>query len=351
MFSKENKGEINHLKQRKNEIQVQQHIFDLEKTILLNQDCINKIIPTLNLKENEKNKLLDSISKIYKYFNNKKEYRQKIKDLNGKILMNKQIIEEFKRRRDEIVFFHKDQIHNVEASVIKKGGAVKQFQKKFNEVEVFIQRQSKLPENIEKYGKWNSFTLIPFMKKNEDLLKRKCFYEKEINKIKEKIDIIGKETNDIKEENNKNNKNKNKCVTNKERMKEVEKYFNKYLKLYENDKEFYNLKFNILSDKNIKKSIIPSFKSKNPISNLDINLNLLEPGIAELETNLKKVVENEELKIDEKEHLNQMNIELNKINDKFEIELGKENEENNLKENGINPPKNDNWGSVNDLGF
>ena len=223
--------------------------------------------------------------------------------------------------------------------------------KKFNEVEVFIQRQSKLPENIEKYGKWNSFTLIPFMKKNEDLLKRKCFYEKEINKIKEKIDIIGKETNDIKEENNKNNKNKNKCVTNKERMKEVEKYFNNYLKLYENDKEFYNLKFNILSDKNIKKSIIPSFKSKNPISNLDINLNLLEPGIAELETNLKKVVENEELKIDEKEHLNQMNIELNKINDKFEIELGKENEENNLKENGINPPKNDNWGSVNDLGF
>ena len=130
MFSKENKGEINHLKQRKNEIQVQQHIFDLEKTILLNQDCINKIIPTLNLKENEKNKLLDSISKIYKCFNNKKEYRQKIKDLNGKILMNKQIIEEFKRRRDEIVFFHKDQIHNVEASVTKKGGAVKQFQKK-----------------------------------------------------------------------------------------------------------------------------------------------------------------------------------------------------------------------------
>ena len=46
----------------------------------------------MNLKENEKNKLLNSISKIYKFFNNKKEYRQTIKDLNGKILMNKQII-------------------------------------------------------------------------------------------------------------------------------------------------------------------------------------------------------------------------------------------------------------------
>jgi hypothetical protein len=134
-------------------------------------------------------------------------------------------------------------------------------------------------------------------------------------------------------------------------MKIIEKYFNNYLKLYENDKEFIKLKINIISDKNIKKSVIPSFKSRNPISNLDIHLNLLEPGIAELESNLKKVVENEEIKVDEKEHLNQMNIELKKINDKFEIELGKEANENNSKEKEIKPLENDNWGSVNDLGF
>ena len=81
----ENKEEVNRLKHRKKEIQIQEHIFDLEKTILLNQDCINKIIPTLDLKENEKKKLLDSISKIYKYFNDKKENRQKIKNINRKI--------------------------------------------------------------------------------------------------------------------------------------------------------------------------------------------------------------------------------------------------------------------------
>jgi hypothetical protein len=305
----------------------------------------------MNLKENEKNKLLNSISKIYKFFNNKKEYRQAIKDLNGKILMNKQIIEEIKRRRDEIVFFHKDQINNAEASVTKKGGAVKQFQKKFYEVEVFIQKQSITPENVAKYGKWKTFTLVPFMKKNEDLLKRKCFYEKEINKIKEKIDIIEKETHNIKDKSKNKNKDKNKNVINNQRMKIIEKYFNNYLKLYENDKEFIKLKINIISDKNIKKSVIPSFKSRNPISNLDIHLNLLEPGIAELESNLKKVVENEEIKVDEKEHLNQMNIELKKINDKFEIELGKEANENNSKEKEIKPLENDNWGSVNDLGF
>ena len=234
----EKKGEINHLKQRKNELQMRQHISDLEKTILLNQECISKIIPTMDLKENEKKKLISTIEKINKFFNNKKEYRQKIKDLNGKILMNKQIVEEIKRRRDEISFFHKDQIKNVEASVTKKGGAVKQFQKKFNEVEIFIQRESVTPNNMEKYGKWKTFTLIPFMKKNEDLLKKKCFYEKEINKIKEKINVV-----EIEKENLKDFKNVNNKIDN-QKMISVDKYFNNYIKLYENVKEFCSLKMN-----------------------------------------------------------------------------------------------------------
>ena len=303
----------------------------------------------MDLKENEKKKLLTAIEKIYKYFNNKKEYRQKMKDINGKILMNRQIIEEIKRRKDEIVFFHKDQINNLEASVTKKGGAVKMFQKKFTEVEIFIQKESKTPENMEKYGKWKNFTLIPFMKKNEDLLKRKCFYEQEINKIKEKIDLTEKETNKMKEENKNKNKNVN-IILNNDKFKLIEKYYNNNLKLYESNNELLKLQRNILSDKNTKKSIIPSFKSKNPISNLDVNLNLLEPGVVELELNLKKVMENEELKIDEKEQLNKMNLELNKINDKFEKELGKEIGENDLKGKEIKPPENDNWGSLNDSG-
>ena len=185
----------------------------------------------MDLKENEKKKLLTAIEKIYKYFNNKKEYRQKMKDINGKILMNRQIIEEIKRRKDEIVFFHKDQINNLEASVTKKGGAVKMFQKKFTEVEIFIQKESKTPENMEKYGKWKNFTLIPFMKKNEDLLKRKCFYEQEVNKIKEKIDLTEKETNKMKEENKNKNKNVN-IILNNDKFKLIEKYYNNNLKLY-----------------------------------------------------------------------------------------------------------------------
>ena len=136
----EKKSEINHFKLRKNEIQIQHHIFDLEKTISLNQEMINKIIPTLNLNDKNKKTLLNHVQKIYKYFNNKQEYRYKIKNINSKILMNKQIIEEIKRRKDEIVFMHRDQITNMENSVNKKGNAVKLSQRKFKEVEIFIQR-------------------------------------------------------------------------------------------------------------------------------------------------------------------------------------------------------------------
>ena len=77
---------------------------------------------------------LDDVRDPYKYFNNKQEYRFKIKNINSKILMNKQIIEEIKRRKDEILFMHKDQINNMEHSVNKKGNTVKSSQKKFKEV-------------------------------------------------------------------------------------------------------------------------------------------------------------------------------------------------------------------------
>ena len=326
---------------------MKQHIYDLEKTISLNQDCINKIIPTLDLKDDEKKKLLRSVEKLYRYFNNKQEFRQKIRDIQSKMLMNKQIIEELKRRKDEVAFMHKDQINNLKESVTKKGSGVKAFQKKFNEVEVFIQKESITPENVEKYGMWKSFTVVPFMKKNEDLLKRKCYYEQEINKLKKNIESIQKENDSIKE----GKKRDQKIISKKDKNKVIEKYYNNYLKLYGNKKEIMKMQYNLLSDSNLKKSAIPSIiKAKNPISNLDVNLNLLEPGIVELQLNLKKFEESEEIKMDEKEHINQMNLDLNKINDKFEKELKSENNEHNLKDKELKPPENDDWGNIIDAG-
>ena len=57
---------------RKNNLKIQQHISDLENTLLINQECLNKMIPVLELKQTEKNKLISNINKIFNYFNEKK---------------------------------------------------------------------------------------------------------------------------------------------------------------------------------------------------------------------------------------------------------------------------------------
>lgn len=303
---------------------------------------INKIIPTLNLSEKNKKTLLNNIQNIYKYFNNKQEYRFKKKNLNSKILMNKQIIEDIKRRKEEIVFMHKDQITNMLNSVNKKGNTVKLSQKKFKELEIFVQRESKKEENLENYGKWKTFTINSFMKKNEELLKRKCFFEVNIKKTKNNLEKIKNEIVDFKKEKIVNN---NLGVTFGYRISYIEKLYKNNFKIFENEKEFFKVIGRKIFENNSKKLLIPTFKSKNPISSLDIKLNLLPPGIVELELNLKKM-ESEETKVDEKEKepLNKINIDINKINENFEKELAKESGDNSdFKGNEIQPPENEDW--------
>ena len=167
---------------------------------------------------------------------------------------------------------YKDQMTNLSENVTKKTSLVKQFQKKFSEVEIFIQRESQTEEHIEKYGKWKTFTVIPFMKRNEDILKKKCFYEEEINKKKKDIQNLEKENGilkDNKEINNINNIN----IT----EKDIKNYYDKVIDINKKENELMKCYLNIISENNFKKEIIPTFKSKNPISNLDINVKLFEP--------------------------------------------------------------------------
>ena len=89
-------------KRRKNSLKIQQHISDLENTVLINQECINKMIPSLGMNETEKNKLLSNMNKILNYFNEKKKIRKKINEINSKMLINKQIIEEIKKEMKDI---------------------------------------------------------------------------------------------------------------------------------------------------------------------------------------------------------------------------------------------------------
>jgi hypothetical protein len=232
------------------------------------------MIPLLQLNQTQKNKLIASIKKITNYFNDKKAYRKKKNEINSKMLINKQIIEEIKRRRDEGYLMYKEQTSNLSESVTKKTSLVKQFQKKFSEVEIFIQRESQTDEHIEKYGKWKTFTVIPFMKRNEDILKKKCFYEEEVNKKKKEIENLEKENGLLKYKNEININNINDTNI-------IKEYYEKIMDINKKENELMKCYLNIISENNFKKEIIPTFKSKNPIVNLDIDVKLFEPKKAQ----------------------------------------------------------------------
>ena len=269
----ENNTDIERIR-RKNNLKIQQHISDLENTVSLNQECINNMIPLLQLNQTQKNKLIASIKKITNYFNDKKAYRKKKNEINSKMLINKQIIEEIKRRRDEGYLMYKEQTSNLSESVTKKTSLVKQFQKKFSEVEIFIQRESQTDEHIEKYGKWKTFTVIPFMKRNEDILKKKCFYEEEVNKKKKEIENLEKENGLLKYKNEIKINNINDTNI-------IKEYYEKIMDINKKENELMKCYLNIISENNFKKEIIPTFKSKNPIVNLDIDVKLFEPKKAQ----------------------------------------------------------------------
>ena len=74
----------------------------------------------MNLKQDQKRKLMNNFEKIVNYFKTKKQLRLDINEINGKILINKQIIEETRRRNEENYLYYKDQIIELTDNVNKK---------------------------------------------------------------------------------------------------------------------------------------------------------------------------------------------------------------------------------------
>ena len=67
----------------------------------LNLNLINSVFPSINLKEEDKNKLIQKFKNLQNLFDKKITLFKKKKDINGKILINNQILEENKRIKNE----------------------------------------------------------------------------------------------------------------------------------------------------------------------------------------------------------------------------------------------------------
>ena len=91
------------------------YVFDLNKTLELNMDLLEKAISTWEVKE-EKEKLSESLKMIKENYKKKNKMKQSVATKASKLLIEKQIVEELKRKIEENNEFYKDQIKENEES-------------------------------------------------------------------------------------------------------------------------------------------------------------------------------------------------------------------------------------------
>ena len=181
-------------------------IYDLNCTLNLNlkviQDFIKSSqIPKLN-NQQIKN-LQNKIDKISKQINERQQLKKEKEKCFGKKLVNSQIFQEEKSRKEENINIIKETYEEYIGFSKKKDIAIRKCHKKFNEIQIYIRRES---QSFPKYKRiYGNFSIDNFILENENMLRLK---EKLKNFIIEKnlsIPILINEINDMK---NKNDENK-----------------------------------------------------------------------------------------------------------------------------------------------
>jgi hypothetical protein len=146
-------------------------------------------------------------------------------NIKSKQLVNNQIIGEIKRRIVETSKFYDDKINDINSVINKKVIYLKKSQKKFNEIQIYIRRES---QNFPRYKKiFANFLIKSFILENESLMRYKKKLNDEEDKKKVNIRIIHNEIKEMKNQkkirkkdgNHKEN-NKNIIVLNKTSAKD-----------------------------------------------------------------------------------------------------------------------------------
>ena len=111
-----------------------------------------------------------------------------------------------------------------------------------------------------------------------------------MNDLEKENEIFREKSNNMNNNDENNVIKENREIDEKNKLKE---YYENVIDLNNKRIELMKCRLNIISENNFKKSIIPTFKSKNPISNLDIDIKLFDPG--KEENNIENEEEGQEL--------------------------------------------------------
>ena len=313
---KNSQNKNNSSKQKKNNLYDLQHTLDINIEIL--KTFFKNTTSTMTLLNQDK-LILDKLESFIAKYNKKKEIIKKIKEIKSKNLIQMQIFFEFKRKLQETLNNCKESLLDNEDAVNNKDEYVKLFQKKFVEVEIYLQRITADMENKQRKKYYQNYKMETFTnlnatlnKKKETLLEDIEKYKKEKKKLKSENKSIKKEEKKIMEEENKREEKKEKedqLIMKKNKLNEK-----KYKELIKKKVTKVNLLKNFMNNNcNIDLLINGNGNNKNNKSNYkEKELEDDDEDIKEGEINKKKIsmfkkVEVKKNKNNERKYVNKNN--------------------------------------------
>ena len=202
------------------------HLFDLQKTLDINFEILKTFC------NNNDTMLIEEISKLNEIYKKKSDLISQMKEKKSKILIESQIFYDVKREFDENTENYRDSIIEAQDNVNNKEEYVKLFQKKFVEVEVYLNRITADMADTERKEYYQNYKMADFTDLNNLLLNKKNKLTKQIEKFSNDIEKIEKDNQKLIEEEDqekiqkKESKNSEDMLNNEVKKKQLDKKIN-----------------------------------------------------------------------------------------------------------------------------
>lgn len=237
------------------------YLHDLSCTLAINLNNISQIKNTEKITINQMDIIRNKVSIILKLFKNLRKIQKNNKSIKSQILVHNQLLHEIKRRNQEGLLMLQQKKLDLIKALDKKQIICRKSKKKFNDVEIYIRRESQLYKHYKNL--YRNFTMDSFIIKNTNILN---IIKNKKNENENVLNLINFIINE-----NKENKNKFLSQEKKQKYKNISlnnlstihqdkiKYFENYIKEMDN---LYN---------NIGKDIIKIEDNKNKFTTEIIN--------------------------------------------------------------------------------
>ena len=253
----------------------------------INLKMILDVIKVIKINHQNSNLISKRIKIISKLFDKYQSMRKEMISIKSKNLVNNQIISEIKRRIIENSKFYEDKIIDIQSVINKKLLYLKKSQKKFNEIQIYVRRESQESFKFRKI--FANFQITPFILENEGFIRYKNKLNEGIESKKNIINILNNEIKEIKirnkimiieKDNNIKNEDKDNIYSdNAIILKSANEKLKNYLMCREEEIKYYELLNTNLINKKIvyeRKIVISRKKFFNEVDKIqnEININI-----------------------------------------------------------------------------